>query len=185
MYDDDTGAEPRIISASFADPFLLLLRDDASLFVAQCDDNNELEEIEREDDLLLATKWVTGCLYTDTTGVFASVQSDKGQKPADSVLMFLLSAGGALHVCPSFHAPLPMALKFSVTDKLRSMLYPIYRRLYMLLKGSASYRQFYLRTTQLDGQLHGRLCLRSSLQTSAMKYQDLLISSYVFPSGTF
>ena len=111
MYDDDTGAEPRIISASFADPFLLLLRDDASLFVAQCDDNNELEEIEREDDLLLATKWVTGCLYTDTTGVFASVQSDKGQKPADSVLMFLLSAGGALHVCPSFHTPLPMDLK--------------------------------------------------------------------------
>ncbi len=98
MYDDDTGAEPNIVSASFADPFLLLFRDDSSIFVAQCDDNNELEEIEREDDILLATKWLTGCLYTDSTGTFANVQSEKGQKDGESVMMFLLSAGGALHV---------------------------------------------------------------------------------------
>ena len=98
MYDDDTGAEPKIISASFADPFILLLRDDSSIFVAQCDDNNELEEIEREDNALLATKWLTGCLYTDSTGVFVNVQSDKGQKAGENVMMFLLSAGGALHV---------------------------------------------------------------------------------------
>lgn len=98
MFDDDTGAEPKIISASFADPFLLLIRDDSSIFVAQCDDNNELEELEREDDGLLSTKWLTGCLYTDTTGVFALVQSDKGQKAGENILMFLLSAEGALHV---------------------------------------------------------------------------------------
>lgn len=98
MYDDDTGAEPKIVSASFADPFLLLLRDDSSIFVAQCDDNNELEEIEREDDALLATKWLTGCLYADTNGVFANAQSDKGQKAGENAMMFLLSAGGALHV---------------------------------------------------------------------------------------
>ncbi|KAF8865332.1 hypothetical protein BDZ45DRAFT_612500 [Acephala macrosclerotiorum] len=98
MFDDDTGAEPKIISASFADPFLLLIRDDSSIFVAQCDDNNELEELERDDDGLLSTKWLTGCLYTDTTGIFALVQSDKGQKPGENILMFLLSAGGALHI---------------------------------------------------------------------------------------
>lgn len=98
MFDDDTGAEPKIVSASFADPFLLLVRDDASIFVAQCDDSNELEEIEREDDGLLTTKWLTGCLYTDTTNAFANVQSDKGIKHGENVMMFLLSAGGALHV---------------------------------------------------------------------------------------
>lgn len=95
MYDDDTGAEPKIISASFADPFLLLLRDDASIFLAKCDDNNELEEIEREDDALLATKWLTGCLYDDIGGVFAPGPSDTASR---NVMMFLLSAGGALHV---------------------------------------------------------------------------------------
>lgn len=98
MYDDDTEVEPKIISASFADPFILLLRDDSSIFVAQCDDNNELEEIEREDDALLATKWLTGCLYTDSTGVFTSFESSKGHKAGENVVMFLLSAGGALHV---------------------------------------------------------------------------------------
>lgn len=104
MYDDDTGAEPKIVSASFADPYLLLFRDDSSIFVAQCDDNNELEEIEREDDALLATKWLTGCLYDDTTGAFAPVQSDKGQNTKESVMMFLLSAGGALHVRFHLHS---------------------------------------------------------------------------------
>lgn len=98
MYDDDTGAEPKIVKASFADPFLLLLRDDFSIFVARCDDNNELEEIEREDNALLATKWMTGCLYTDSNGVFASERNDKDQRTGENVIMFLLSAGGALHV---------------------------------------------------------------------------------------
>lgn len=98
MYDDDTGAEPKIISASFADPFMLLFRDDASIFVAQCDDDNELEEIERDDDNLLTTEWLAGCLYTDATGIFANAPSNKGQKAGENIMMFLLSVGGALHV---------------------------------------------------------------------------------------
>lgn len=98
MYDDDTGAEPKIISASFADPFVLLIRDDASIFVAQCGEDNDLEELEKVDDAILATKWLAGSLYWDYMGVFASVQSDKGIKAGENVMMFLLSAEGALHV---------------------------------------------------------------------------------------
>ncbi|KAK6612511.1 cpsf a subunit region [Botrytis cinerea] len=95
MLDDETGAEPKIISASFADPFLLLIRDDASIFVAQCDDDNDLEEIERVDDILLSTKWLTGCLYDDYSGAFSDSKSNKA---GENVKMFLLSAGGALHI---------------------------------------------------------------------------------------
>jgi cleavage and polyadenylation specificity factor subunit 1 len=98
MYDDDTGAEPNIISASFADPYLLCIRDDSSIFVAQCNNDSELEEVERDDNELLETKWLTGCLYTDSTGVFAGIRSDKGQNAQDNTIMFLLSAKGALHV---------------------------------------------------------------------------------------
>jgi cleavage and polyadenylation specificity factor subunit 1 len=100
MFDDDTGAEPAIVSASFADPYLLLLRDDSSIFVAHCDDDNELEEIEREDDILLSTKWLSGSLYADSTGAFANTQSDKGQRLSENIMMFLLSASGALYVSP-------------------------------------------------------------------------------------
>src|SRR5277367_115714 len=100
MFDEETDAEPKIIKASLADPFLLLIRDDASIFVARCDDDNDLEEIEKEDDILLTTKWISGCLYKDTTGAFSSIQHRKGSKDTASIYMFLYGAEGTLYVSP-------------------------------------------------------------------------------------
>lgn len=98
MLDEETGAEPRAVSASIADPFLLIIRDDSSAFIAKIDESNELEELRKEDQTLANTKWLTGCLYTDTTTVFAEEVATKGAKPAQGILMFLLSASGALYV---------------------------------------------------------------------------------------
>jgi cleavage and polyadenylation specificity factor subunit 1 len=98
MLDEDTGAEPRAVSASIADPFLLIIRDDSSAFIAQIDNSNELEELRKDDETLAATKWLTGCLYADTYAVFAEEVTEKGANPAQSILMFLLSAHGALYV---------------------------------------------------------------------------------------
>lgn len=100
MLDEETGAEPRVVSASIADPYLLLIRDDSSIFVAQIDNNNELEEVEKADNNLLSTKWLAGCLYNDTKGTFQSTVEEKGTE-TDKIMMFLLSAAGALHVSPS------------------------------------------------------------------------------------
>jgi hypothetical protein len=98
MLDEDTGAEPRAMSASIADPYLLIIRDDSSAFIAKVDSSNELEELGKEDQTLVNTKWLTGCLYTDTAAVFAEEVAGKGAKPAQSILLFLLSATGALYV---------------------------------------------------------------------------------------
>ncbi|EAQ93478.1 hypothetical protein CHGG_01713 [Chaetomium globosum CBS 148.51] len=98
MLDEETGAEPRAISASIADPLLLIIRDDSSVFVAQMDSSNELEELEKEDQTLATTKWLTGCLYADTTGAFAEEVAGKGGKPAQAILVFLLSASGSLYI---------------------------------------------------------------------------------------
>lgn len=95
MQDEETGAEPRVLSASICDPYLLLIRDDASAFVAHMNAYNELEEVEKEESTLASTKWVSGCLYNDTNGLFDRVQGDKNTR---NVKMFLLSAAGALHV---------------------------------------------------------------------------------------
>ncbi|KAJ4114805.1 mRNA cleavage and polyadenylation factor subunit [Fusarium equiseti] len=95
MLDEETGAEPRVTSASIADPYLLLIRDDSSLLLAQIDSNNELEEVEKMDDTLKNTKWHAGCLYADTKGTFQPV-SDKSE--TENIMMFLLSSTGALHV---------------------------------------------------------------------------------------
>lgn len=97
MLDEETGFDPRVISASIADPYLLLIRDDSSTYVAQIDKNNELEEIEREDKALATTKWLSGCLYHDDGGLF-SEQAEKDRKPSEAIIMFLLSAAGALYI---------------------------------------------------------------------------------------
>lgn len=98
MVDEETGAESRVVNASIADPYLMLVRDDSSVFVAKIDKNLELEEIEKEHENLVATKWLTGCLYEDSTGIFANVQTDHGAKPGENIVMFLLSGHGALHI---------------------------------------------------------------------------------------
>lgn len=108
MVDEETGAEPRVVNASIADPYLMLVRDDSSVFVAKIDKNMELEEIEKEHDDLLSTKWLTGCLYEDKTGIFANVQTDRGTKPGENIVMFLLSGYGALHVSRVRHLGSPM-----------------------------------------------------------------------------
>ncbi|KAI1425773.1 CPSF A subunit region-domain-containing protein [Xylaria sp. FL1777] len=98
MLDEETGAEPRIDYASIADPYILLVRDDASVFIAKMDNNLELEELEKDDTSLASKKWITGCLYEDKFGVFLRTSSDKGTKPGENIVMFLLSKTGALYV---------------------------------------------------------------------------------------
>ncbi|KAK7397891.1 mRNA cleavage and polyadenylation factor subunit [Neonectria punicea] len=98
MLDEETGAEPRVTSASIADPYLLLIRDDNSVFIAQIDSNNDLEEVEKTDTILSSTKWQAGCLYTDSQGAFQPVSTDKGVETEEKIMMFLLSAAGALFV---------------------------------------------------------------------------------------
>lgn len=130
MLDEETGAEPRAISASVADPYLLIIRDDSSAFIAQIDSSNELEELDKDDQTLTTTKWLTGCLYADTTGAFAG-EIGKGGKPAQSILMFLLSASGALHVGVSTKR----CNSAADANVLRVTDFPTCRNRFMSLKG--------------------------------------------------
>ncbi|PNY28839.1 Protein cft1 [Tolypocladium capitatum] len=98
MLDEETGAEPRVLSASIVDPYLLLVRDDSSVLIAQIDINNELEEVEKTDGAIQSTKWVAGCLYDDSRGVFRPSIGDEEQEVGDKIMMFLLSSSGALHI---------------------------------------------------------------------------------------
>ena len=94
MVDEETDAELKILSASIADPYILLIRDDNSAFVAEINKDYELEEIERDEGTLTSTKWVTGCLYNDTTGAVAAPPAPG----VDNILMFLYSETGQFHV---------------------------------------------------------------------------------------
>lgn len=95
MQDEDTGAEPRVLHASISDPYLLLIRDDASVFIAKMNSDDELEEVEKSEGILTSTKWMSGCLYCDTTAVFGEVEAESGER---NIFMFLLSNVGSLQV---------------------------------------------------------------------------------------
>jgi len=97
MLDDETGAEPRVVGAGIVDPYLLIIRDDSSVWMAQIDSNGEVEEMERSDEKLSSTKWLSGCLYADPANHF-----NQGLSPENpGVLAFLVSATGILYVSPS------------------------------------------------------------------------------------
>lgn len=104
MTDDLTGAEPKIVSTSFADPYVLVVRDDASIMVLEVDDSGDLDEVER-GDILLATKWLTGSLYKDSKGTFSILQKDQSQTTDTNVFLFLLAATGGLQVSASTLQP--------------------------------------------------------------------------------
>ncbi|GKT43235.1 protein cft1 [Colletotrichum spaethianum] len=129
MLDEETGAEPRVISASIADPYLFLVRDDSSIMVAQIDNNCELEEVEKQDDAILSTKWLAGCLYTDTTGLFAPVQTDKGMPAGQNIFIFLLSAAGALYIyaLPNLSKPVYVAAGLTYVPPFLSADYAVRR----------------------------------------------------------
>ncbi|KAK7718376.1 mRNA cleavage and polyadenylation factor subunit [Diaporthe eres] len=104
MEDEETGAEPRVLSASICDPYLLLIRDDSSALVAEMSSDDELEELEKPEGKLRSTKWVSGCLYADNTGIFGDPQQQNGQK---RIFMFLLSSTGSfqIYALPDLSAP--------------------------------------------------------------------------------
>ncbi|GKU03346.1 unnamed protein product [Fusarium langsethiae] len=130
MLDEETGAEPRVTSASIVDPYLLLIRDDSSLMLAQIDSNNELEEVEKMDATLQNTKWHAGCLYADTKGAFQLNASDKGAE-TEKIMMFLLSSTGALHVyaLPDLSKPVYVAEGLSYVPPHLSADYTLRRGL--------------------------------------------------------
>ena len=103
MQDEETGQEYRVLGASIADPYLSLIRDDGSVFVAQIDSSNELEEMDKTGSPLASTKWVAGCLYADSKGAFQDSPISKGVAVDEKIMMFLLSSTGALHVSRRIH----------------------------------------------------------------------------------
>ncbi|KAJ3570404.1 hypothetical protein NPX13_g5741 [Xylaria arbuscula] len=125
MLDEESGAEPRIEYASIADPYILLVRDDASVLIAKMDNALELEELEKNDTSLASKKWITGCLYEDKYGVFLGASSDKGTNSGENIVMFLLSKTGALYVyaLPDLTVPIYTAEGLSFLPPILSVDY--------------------------------------------------------------
>ncbi|KAF1992573.1 protein CFT1 [Aulographum hederae CBS 113979] len=82
--EDDNGDELAISSATFCDPYVLIIREDSSMSVLQVDSKGELEELDRGDGIK-ACNWLSGCLYKPTSAT-------------QGMLACLLNADGGLHI---------------------------------------------------------------------------------------
>jgi cleavage and polyadenylation specificity factor subunit 1 len=77
---DSESEDLKVVSCSFSDPYLLVLRDDLSAIVLKYNPKTkELDEI----DAGLSGSWISGCIYTP-----------EGQTP----LVFLMTEEGGLRV---------------------------------------------------------------------------------------
>ncbi|KAL8777045.1 MAG: hypothetical protein Q9213_008033, partial [Squamulea squamosa] len=97
MTDEATGAEPKILSASFSDPFVLLVRDDESIMVLRADESGDLDEVEQGESLQKGG-FRAGSLYEDANDVFRLESDVEIEDDAGNVLMFLLTVAGGLQI---------------------------------------------------------------------------------------
>ncbi|MCJ1395282.1 mRNA cleavage and polyadenylation factor subunit [Xylographa bjoerkii] len=96
--EDPTPEDPRIVAASFAEPYLLLLRDDSKTMLLKADDAGELEEVE-QGDRLSSTGWLSISLFDDSNDVFRLAgEEEEADDEGSSVLMFLLNVNGGLQI---------------------------------------------------------------------------------------
>ncbi|KAK2873627.1 mRNA cleavage and polyadenylation factor subunit, partial [Arthroderma sp. PD_2] len=97
VWDEDTSEERTVIQASFAEPYLLTLRDDHSLLVLQTDKTGDLDEVDIQGSAA-SGKWISGCLYEDKLKVFFPFESDTEEKTGHNILLFLLDGDGNLSI---------------------------------------------------------------------------------------
>ena len=98
MTDEESDAEPaKVVSASFADPYVLLIRDDFSAVLLTADESGDLDEVPR-GEAFRKGKWFSGSLFEDSNDVLRLEYPEDSDDEAGNVLLFLLSAVGGLQV---------------------------------------------------------------------------------------
>ncbi|WEW58506.1 mRNA cleavage and polyadenylation factor subunit [Emydomyces testavorans] len=104
IWDEDTSDERSVVRASFAEPYLLIIRDDQSLLLLQADKSGDLDEVDIEGTLTF-NKWLSGCLYLDKYHAFTP---GKEKSPSDNVLLALLRTDNTLSIfsLPNLSTPL-------------------------------------------------------------------------------
>ncbi|KAF3407384.1 hypothetical protein DPV78_000099 [Talaromyces pinophilus] len=115
VWDEDEGDERIAVSASFADPYLLIIRDDSSVLLLHSDESGDLDELTKPETVS-SQSWLCGCVYTDKHGVF-----EEGST-TETTYMFLLN-----RECKLFVFRLPTMEVVSVTegvDYVSSILSP-------------------------------------------------------------
>jgi len=82
------------VSASFTDPYVLVIRDDFSAVLLTTDERGEVDDTTK----VVEGHWSSGSLYEDSSDVLRLEYPEDSDEEAGNVLMFLLSTAGGLQV---------------------------------------------------------------------------------------
>jgi cleavage and polyadenylation specificity factor subunit 1 len=100
---------------SFAEPYILLIRDDMSLIILRSDHTGELEEVEISS-ALSSGKWISGSLFDDSNDVFRlDAEEEEQDEDGGSILIFLLNDEGGLKVGLNTFAKSPFPRRTKLT----------------------------------------------------------------------
>ncbi|OXV09323.1 hypothetical protein Egran_02911 [Elaphomyces granulatus] len=119
LWDEDTSDESderTAVSASFADPYLLILHNDFTLLILQADESGDLDEVLISEEIS-SRKWLSGCLYTDNLSIFSPIDTVDRSITSDSIFLFLLSLD-----CKLFIFRLPGTELVTVIEGVDSLL---------------------------------------------------------------
>lgn len=105
--DDETTSQPKVVSATFTDPYILVIRDDSSVLVLTIDERGEIDDTTKE----VKGQWLSGSLYEDSNDILRLEFPEDSDEEAGNVLMFLLSSAGGLQVRPAL-----MLLSYSIKE---------------------------------------------------------------------
>lgn len=101
LNNEESEDGPQVISACFAEPYLLVVRDDQSIRLLRADESGDLDEIEQQANVKEG-KWVSGSMYEDSNDAMRLEYPEDENDEVGNVLLFLLNATSGLHVsCPS------------------------------------------------------------------------------------
>ena len=95
--DDDADEGPKVVHAFFADPYILVGRDDKSIRLLRADESGDLDEVEQGKSMKEG-QWTSGCMYEDLNDALRLEYPEDEDEDVGNVLLFLLNATGGLHV---------------------------------------------------------------------------------------
>ncbi|KAI5292931.1 mRNA cleavage and polyadenylation factor subunit [Ascosphaera acerosa] len=84
------------VTATFADPYIAIIRADRSLLLLQADKSGDLDEVLLGEDLQRSRSWVAASLYVDSGRFFGRSTSTANTNP--NVLLFLLDTEGRVQI---------------------------------------------------------------------------------------
>lgn len=121
IVDEEEGQTAKAVKASFLDPYLVIVKDDATLSLYKADRKGELDELDVPENL--SSNILSASLFNDCEDYFQTSRLIKAGHPDTGLLLLLLSKDGVLTLLP-LPSPKVQVFRIEGAQYLPSQLRP-------------------------------------------------------------